>query len=191
MENPPALLSSNGLIINPNEQIVFIQKRSQNVDSYPSCYHTYGGAFTPKQNSVFSHSIDGTLKSCFSRELNEEASINTEIKNTRKIFCMELHSHFLQQVFLGVVYNDVRFSDNWEGVTNKFTFGEKPRENILVKELRNTINWVPTGHMHAMVWLAMGAPGALPKAFGGIRPEQVCDEIFNSCTPSFFPPFKS
>jgi len=153
----PNIISAGAVLIDNEKKVLIVHQRSLNSATYPGYYHILGGAFLPKMNN-YSTTYDTTLKYTVIREIAEETNSEIEIKNLNDVryrtFSEELTTGFIQYEFLGATVNiKGNGHGNWEGNLIHIPFSEL--EDKLIK-----LNWVPSGKMHILAWLALGAPNS-------------------------------
>lgn len=94
------------------------------------------------------------------REVQEETQIRIIPDAWPVIAAEESTTGFIQYVFLGVRTPTLKFRENWEGKLRWLAFKDLEHQ-LTCKE-----QWVPSGKLHLLLWLAAGAPGAPGARFG-------------------------
>lgn len=169
----PEILSVSAVILCSETRRMIVHKRSMESATFKGCLHTFGGAYMPPGYHV---KDDGTsLVTTVLREVLEESRISLHIDSScPMILAKELATGFVQLVFLGIDISGGdarRIEHTWEGNVEQIAFSE------LIGSLR-TDNWVPSGKVHVLAWLALGAPGLMGRArFGEYSPRKAFDSL--------------
>jgi hypothetical protein len=155
----PAVLSASAVVVSPSDNRLVLHERSHQSDTYPGARHTFGGAFQPPLGEATGGPLfDSSLAYTFRREFLEESQIFLRPfreQDALVALAREPKTGFVQCLYLGLQVDMV--DDNracWEGDIRIVSFDE------LEATLAAWEDWVPTGRMHVMAWLAAGAPGA-------------------------------
>lgn len=169
----PLVLSANVVFVCRERRQIVLHRRSDKVDTYPNCLHTFGGSFIPDL-PCGARKDGASLKWTARREAGEEARIDfLSSVNVPMLLASELMTGFVQLVLLGVPVKpkdlDSAVSDRLEGVVQSFSFDELP--DLLFAE-----EWCPSGKAHVLAWLALGAPGASSRSSFG---KWNADELFS------------
>lgn len=154
---PVSTISVSVVVLCPELRELYLHRRDASSRTYPNHLHTYGGAYMPP--GITKRDDDFDLITTAQREVHEE--LNLTFRRSTEISMMlskELETGFVQLALLGV---DVSAQDvagsrhNWEGKKVVVSFDDLPERLILTKE-----EWVPTGKVHVLAWLGLGAPNA-------------------------------
>ena len=150
---PPVMLSAAAVVTGPDGTLL-LHQRAITSSTYPGALHTFGGGYVPKRErrpDVEDLSLADTIR----REFQEETrTALTEAMETHRLWVAEPATGFVQCLYLGLRASSQNTSERWEGKTIVVA-----TEQDLVELLRDTRRWVPTGHMHVVAWLMVGAPG--------------------------------
>lgn len=172
---PVNVITSGAVVFCSATQEVFIHERNE-LDTYPFCFHIHGGAF---RSGGGADDGDQDLLATCQRELREELGVDELILQPNELppvaIAQELDTGYVQVVFLGINLN--------EGIANKVKRirGEGVNLRIGFDELEGYLNedkWVPTGKIHFLGWLGLGAPGLSPfVSFGGYKARQLFEHL--------------
>lgn len=162
----PKILSGGALIFCSEKREIYLHQRSEKTDTFKRRLHIFGGNYIPPH---WVHDDEYSLIRTAKREIVEETSLGlTWSKETPMVMGREIETGFIQFVLLGV---DIPTDDtetllrkNWEGEVVKLSFDRL--EEFL---LSDNINWVPSGKLFVLAWLAAGAPNLGPRARFGCR----------------------
>jgi transcriptional regulator with XRE-family HTH domain len=157
----PRVLSASGVFVHAEGGQLLLHQRGIESATYPGAWHTLGGAYIP---GIYSdhHGRDVDLGFTLTREVLEETklSVDVDAQPLTWVFASEPETAFVQYVALGVALRTVRTQDHrFEGKARPVAFEALPRQ-LLENE-----DWVPTGKLHVLAWLAAGAPGAAGSTF--------------------------
>lgn len=156
----PRIVSASAVLFSKKRRLLHVHLRSAGSDTYPGLLHTYGGAYLPHPARP-----DGNLLFTLQREVHEESS-STPAAPSRATVTMlseELTTGFIQCVFLGIDMDlSKRASETYEGRACPIPFDELEDELLWGA-------WVPSGKLHVLAWLALGAPGLAPSQTFGQR----------------------
>lgn len=158
---PPLVLSSSAVFVCPKQRELILQIRSQDkvkskgVDTYQGLHHTIGGAMQPQEKNYGETRLEDTII----RELHEETRLAATFSDVKIMMMEEPLTGFVQCVFLGITATNFKLSrDNWEGRRVGIPFDELEEYLTGAKSGQ----WVPTGKLHVLSWLMLGAPGCEP-----------------------------
>jgi hypothetical protein len=151
----PAVLSGGALVCCSENQELFLHLRSSYVETYPRCWHVFGGNFIP--SSVHTDD-DESLTETSRREIFEEMRlcIDPWAGVCPAVIAEETSTGFVQFLHVGVDIPKAeasRVKDSPEGRVHRIRFAD-----LKTFLLDNKQRWVPSGKMHVLGWLAMGAP---------------------------------
>lgn len=168
----PRVLSANALLVDETNRQLILQRR-RNVRTYPNCLHTFGGGyFPPGIDPARDDKFDLRLTAV--RETFEECGIAPRLNPTIPMFvCREVRTNFIQLMLFPdplQEFDDLLANDNWEGKLHRIGFDE------LWETMRMREAWVPTGLVHVLLWLQLGAPNCRPGIrFNGLSPIELFD----------------
>jgi hypothetical protein len=165
---PPIMLSAAAVVTGPDETLLLHQRAGAS-STYPGALHTFGGGYVPKRERR-PDAEDLSLTDTIRREFLEETRISLTEEKAHRLWVTEPATGFAQCVYLGLRASSRKASGRWEGETVVVA-----TERDLVELLRDTRRWVPTGHLHVVAWLMVGAPGFAALTEG--RAKALADEI--------------
>jgi hypothetical protein len=155
----PPIITANVLVCCAEKGLVYLLRRSEDVDTYPNSWHIMGGNYTAEGVHRLHDRED--LAHTASRELSEEMGIHVAIpKGIERVATMELSDDgtrdFVQLTYLGLnleatLAERIRHSE--EGGVSAMTLS-----GLADALLTSGDSWVPTGRMQVLLWLALGAP---------------------------------
>jgi ADP-ribose pyrophosphatase YjhB (NUDIX family) len=153
----PKILSASVLPVCDARSTIYLHRRSQKSKTCPGRLHTFGGGFMPLiKDQQGRYDVD--LLSCAEREFREETNIGFVSRRFPIVACEELDTQFVQVVFLGVGLEGSevdRQHANWEGRVVEINYRE-----LLEQLVDDRAGWCPSGKVHVLLWLSMGAPGS-------------------------------
>ena len=163
----PRVLSANAVIFCDELKEVYLHRRSHLSSTYPSALHTIGGMFlAPDTNMAVAPPDDAmSLVNTAEREVREETNVHFVWAHGPMLVSTETDTGFEQLVLLGakVSQSEVsRVKENWEGKVVPVSYHDLG--SLL---MRDDAKWVPSGHAHLLVWLALGAPGSQQRFWDG------------------------
>jgi hypothetical protein len=170
-EKHPQVLSACVVLFSKSKKVVYLHRRGGRSVTYPSCLHTYGGHFLPVP-AWGSHDNESLLGTAVRQLIDEAAVYIPPRPNCPLLVARELPTNFVQLVLLGVDVADAKLGGpQLEGKA----------EAVRFEDLAATLSddtWVPSGRMHVLMWLALGAPGIEPPAWPkASTPEQIFEDI--------------
>lgn len=154
----PRVLSTCVLPVHSETRTVFLHRLSNKSVTYPDYLHVFGGGFMPSISTTPGR-FDRDLISCARREFEEESGMMFAGNSFPMVAAEELDTGFVHVAFLGVNLDPQevnRRRANWEGRIVEVHFTE-------ILDWLKDVRWVPTGKLHVLLWLAMGAPGTQRK----------------------------
>jgi len=172
----PRILSANAIIFCDDKKELYLQRRSDDIATYPGGLHTFGGAFLATEPKRRAPDDGRSLVTTAEREVREETNLKFNWPTGPMLVAQETATGFIQLVLLGVNLSRAEVDSkrgNWEGdiVTAEYSNIEK----IILSESQN---WVPSGRGHLLAWLALGAPNATLGSLSEIKkPKQIFEEI--------------
>lgn len=172
----PRLLTANIIAIDIDKQQIILHHRSPESHIYPDRLSIPGGGFWPPDGS--GHEDGSHITRTALREFEEETKLTGEIcDDTAIVLTEELETGAVQVNFLGAITKiKVNRDPSWEGNVELIHFDEL--YNILT-----TREWVPLGKSCVLVWLALGAPGAINAKFDGLTAENLYRKCISKLTP--------
>lgn len=160
----PPILSAGGIVFCPSDRTVLLQYRSATAATYPHCLHLLGGNYEPAtEESDEDDQYDAPLLQTAIREIGEESHLRGLNTHRAFISCAQEHSTgFVQFNLAGVSIAKRRKAEAYgsrEGGVRFLTLDEvvelfaspPPSDQVGGR-------WVPSGALHMVAWLAMGAP---------------------------------
>jgi hypothetical protein len=153
----PCVLTGNAIITCSRSTSVFVHLRGSHTDTFPNHLHVFGGSY---HETISSHDRLSLWRTA-TREIREEAD---PVEIPRRMPCMlslELGDKpFVQLTFLGVDAppDAIQPGPRQEGHVYEWKF------NDLSKRLVEG-DWVPSGRMAFLAWLALGAPTSAGPGF--------------------------
>ena len=176
-ERVPGILSACGVFICAEDREVLLHFRDPRSRTYPLRMHTIGGAFQPEWPGRGPG--DETLLITLWRECVEESRISYADVDVPFVMAEETKTGFVQYVALGVELDRLRkFTRKFEGTTRRVSFDDLPAEVL------QNADWVPSGKLHLLLWLAAGAPGAPRASFGKYEnADSLLDEVLRRFGP--------
>jgi len=172
-EKHPQVLSACVVLFSKSRKVVYLHRRGGRSVTYPNCLHTYGGHFLPVP-PWGSHDNESLLRTAV-RQLWDEAAVQIRpLSNCPLLLAREVPTNFVQLVLLGVDVARAHLGGpELEGKAEAVRFDE------LVARLSND-KWVPSGRMHVLMWLALGAPGTKPSDWPpALGPQQIFERIMS------------
>lgn len=185
----PRVLSANAMLFCEERRVVLVHKRDKKSSTFDKALHTFGGGFMPAFGKKPARDDRNDLLLTAIREGLEESRLSPSFaQDTPAIMCRELETNFHQLMLFSKPisqwdYERVcpqhageREHGNWEGKVIAIPFDFL--EEVLIDPVpRYQCPWVPTGRLHILAWLAMGAPMLRPD----IRRKD--KELFGDKTP--------
>lgn len=144
----PNVLSANALVVDKSKQMVGLQLRSIDVETFPGHHHVLGGSYKPRG--------DANLAYTAKREIEEETedTVNVQVSGSIALLQHENETNFTAITFLGVrADSSVPSRNNDEGHLEWY-----PLDTIPDKLTDKKMKWVPTGKQAVIAWLALGCP---------------------------------
>ncbi|MBW7991927.1 MAG: hypothetical protein FVQ84_18180 [Planctomycetes bacterium] len=175
----PRVLSTSVVLCFPESQELLLHRRNRGSATYAEHLHTVGGSYLSQAKKGCD---EKSLTRTGVREVREETGLFIAGKNCpKKMLCQETATGFVQFVMIGIAVGsdqkrELLETSIWEGKYVLVPFSELPGKLISESE-----KWVPSGKMHVLSWLALGAPGCSAGVkFGTYAPEELFDRIVGS-----------
>ncbi len=178
----PQVITAGTLLVCPENRQIVVQHR-QNTETHPDHYHTFGGAY---RKTEFFEEIDfniandrNSLKFTLVREVFEETNIVLNKDNIYDEYCVVRQNDdgYIQfySICAKITSADM---DNLQGIDEGsvviIDFDDLERE--LMEQ-----NWVPSGKMHILIWLAFGAPyTSFFERFGGLSAKKLYKKVIQN-----------
>lgn len=167
------LLSANAVLVCAPLGELILQCRDERMDTYGGqkrWVHTIGGGY--KGGMVGDRF---KLRNTAVREVYEETGVHVSIPSRVPLLLMqETDTGFIQAAFLGVTVarkSSAELSPGPEGTIRRVPFEDL--EQALI-----AWDWVPTGKVAVLAWLALGAPNAgVRPRFGEKSPQQLFESL--------------
>ncbi|WP_394778639.1 NUDIX domain-containing protein [Undibacterium sp.] len=170
----PPIVSACAVLICADKREIIVHRRSSHSATAPNALHTIGGAYLPQSAS---QPADADLLATMLREIKEETGLVLQVPTLPPMMCsQELATGFIQFVFLGLVVPTAaleQLSNSWEGSAVCIGYDE-------LGEALSQPDWVTSGKVHVLAWLALGAPGInTGQRFDGLTATQLFETFFN------------
>jgi hypothetical protein len=166
----PNILSASVVVCCPESKELVLHRRADRSATYGGHLHTMGGSYIPK---AVVRSDGSSLIRTAKREVLEESGLSITLSRpVPTILCKEIDTGFIQFVLLGATINlreKGALTASWEGGPVVVPFDQLPDRLLSTTEV-----WVPSGKVHVLSWLVLGAPGCdrVPH-FGGYTPQEL------------------
>jgi nucleoside phosphorylase/8-oxo-dGTP pyrophosphatase MutT (NUDIX family) len=153
--NIPSLYAGALVCCSETEQI-FLHKRSDKVDKYKNCLHTMSGNFSPAGPKTGAYNSDTGTKDTARREIFEEMNVPIEVSASSNplMLIREIETGRWLLLYHG---SDIPKSET----ANIKGSGEGEVVSVHFDKLIDTLNpergWAPSGQLHVLTWLALGA----------------------------------
>ncbi len=155
----PQVITAGTLLVCPKKRQIVVQHR-QDTETHPDHYHTFGGAYRKTEffkGTDFNIANDrNSLKFTLVREVFEETNIILNKDNIYDEYCVVRQNDdgYIQfySICAKITSADM---DNLQGIDegNVVIIDFDDLEEELMEK-----DWVPSGKMHILIWLAFGAP---------------------------------
>lgn len=156
----PALLTGNAILCCSKKQEVYVHLRRPDLDTMPKRLHFFGGKYICSPRIA---DDEESLRHTTVREVAEETRAHIKIDHAALAFIsVEEPTGFIQLVYPGVDLAEDAVPSIWgksEGRVVVCPFHQL--ENLL-----RSSNWVESGRMAYLAWLALGAPLTSGHSFG-------------------------
>jgi hypothetical protein len=160
----PLILSATAMLIDPARRHVVLNRRSSSSTHYPDRLHCFGGTFVPPL-PIPQPSSDRSLEDTMLREVREE-TLQPAKPGTWPTLLLE-ENGFFQASHLGVELEGPVVQETDEGAAVNVPFDSLGDTLLVAKD------WVPSGKLAVLAWLALGAPGAPGATFAGRSPAEL------------------
>lgn len=158
----PRVLSACGLFVCSESKELILNRRAHDVDTFKNCLHTFGGAFIPEKYGTFINHDRENLINTLKREIFEEANIDI-VRGDYPMLLMEEIDEENGSCFIQLVCSGINISkkeldnirENWEGRIVRVSLEREAFKAFLENTQEN---WVTTGKVHILMWLAINAP---------------------------------
>ncbi|MEO5340684.1 MAG: NUDIX domain-containing protein [Magnetococcus sp. MYC-9] len=186
------VLSASGVLCCAQSGELIVHRRSPRSDTYPGGLHIIGGAVCP---TVDGRTCDETPAQTIVREVAEETGLAVQLSGaTPLLVAAEFRTGFFLLGFLDVQVTGqalLTMQDSWEGRALRVPLAHL-EDLLLGRGAYAGHRWVPSGMVHVLVWLALGAGGhavgkegcSAPELFDGVMtcleqlaPSQ-CERLF-------------
>jgi hypothetical protein len=169
------ILSANVLAFSDDTKELILHRRAEKSRTYPGALHTFGGAFIPDGEYGFNHDKD-SLISTAEREFLEELSIPFTWTSGPMAIVKEIDTGFFHLILLGVNIRSKILARAKGGIEGHIKMiGYADLKNQL---LSSQPNWVPTGKIHVLLWLALGAYGSEKSNWSGHnKPQKIFKQV--------------
>lgn len=170
----PEIISANALIICQETKEIVLHRRSEDSATFPGRLHTFGGAYWP---SKINEKGEDLLSHTAMREVQEESKASLNIVDNPPIMLVmkEIDTGFIQLAFIGVNISQKqveKLRENPEGKITLVSFDD------LGRRLKAERDWVPTGKVAIMAWLALNAPNSGRRVkFNGVSATKLFDQL--------------
>ncbi|WP_162800593.1 NUDIX hydrolase [Acidibrevibacterium fodinaquatile] len=177
IDDLPKVISACVVLFSKQKKTLYVHRRGERSVTYPGHLHTYGGHFKPAPEWG-AHDIDSLLMTAV-HQLQEEAGLHVSpLQKVPLMVSEETPTGFVQLVLLGVDIGEMGFvGPQLEGEAEGISFAD------LEGKLKPA-NWVPSGLMQILVWLALGAPGTDEKDWKQ-KPKDIFENAIKKVTPNY------
>lgn len=184
----PRVLSANPLLFCEEDSVVLLHVRSKESATFGGRFekflHTFGGGFMPEFGKRSARDDGRDLLLTATRECMEESGLAPSFRrDTPAVMCREIPTNFYQLMVFAKSCgrwecSNRKVVDKWEGDVRPIPF-DRLEEVLIDPQKTEGAQWVPTGRLHVLAWLALGAPLLRPskKLFNGKTPWEVYQSV--------------